>query len=113
MLNEHILVDGSDTVRATPDASANAPGMPTANDLFDRPAAPSPWLPSQPAVEMALAILPVITDALAADVITELATTVVDLREELDAVRTEVSVLLQMMHDSGSEIANFVRASMS
>jgi uncharacterized coiled-coil protein SlyX len=82
----------------------NAIGMPSADEIFDRPMAPSGWLSSQPAVKIALAALPAITDALAADVITELATTVVDLREQLDATRAEVSVLLQMMHASELKI---------
>lgn len=64
-------VDGVETARVVLEAPVDALGMPTADEPFVRPIGASPWLPSQPDVE--IATLPVIADAVATNVITELA----------------------------------------
>jgi hypothetical protein len=76
---------------------------PTTQEIFDCPLAVAPWLPSAPVLDLAVAVLPVITDDTAADLITELTLTIVDQREELRAVRTVLSVALAKLAADGHE----------
>ena len=83
-------------------------GMPTADEIFDRPVPAAPWLPSTSVVSIALTILPLVNDDLVADLITELLMTVVDKSEELDALRSEISVLLHRLHEADREKAHLI-----
>ena len=75
------------------------PSGPSANSAAMKTRAAAPWLPSMPAIDLAIATLPLITDATTSRVVTELAMTVVDQREQLAAVRTTMSIALTKLTD--------------
>jgi hypothetical protein len=72
-------------------------------------AAPPSWLPSTPAIDLAIAGLRVIKDELAAGIIIEMASTIADLREELDAVRAVQSVALALLHEQQALVGHLRR----
>jgi len=82
---------------------------PAATEIFDRQIAPSPWPSSRDALDVAVAALPDIADALTADVVNALALSIVDLREELGAVRMVLSSALAHSQEQHVEILRLQR----
>ena len=91
-------------VPLTDATSADADVIPTAENIFDRPLASAPWLPSRPVLDLALTAIPVVTDDLAASIIVQMAETIVDLREELQSVRSVQAMALGLLHQRHAEV---------
>ena len=60
--------------------------------------APAPWSHSSPLIALAVELLPTIDDGLVVDLIERLALAVIDHNEELTAVRSVLSVALNLLH---------------
>lgn len=76
-----------------------------AEEIFGRPGPPVPWPETQPVLEVAVEMLPMIEDGLTADLVKLLTEALVDLMEELRAVRTTLSSSLELSHAQHHEIA--------
>ena len=78
--------------------------MVTAEEIFGRPVPPVPWPTTRPVLELAIEMLPVVADKLTADLVTLLVEALVDVTEEMSAVRAGLSSSLDLLHAQQSEI---------
>ena len=72
--------------------------MPTADEIFGRPPAPVLWPATRPVLEIAIEVLPMITDDVTTDLIEHLAVLLVDCDEALHVTRELLSGALAMTH---------------
>jgi hypothetical protein len=79
--------------------------MLTADAIFGQRIAPAPWPSARPVLAIAIKLLPRITDEVAIDLIAHLAEAIVDVEDELRAVRTTFSVSLELTHTQQVEIS--------
>ena len=61
--------------------------MPTADEIFGQQFAPPPWLSSRPLLDLAMEVLPLGEDDLAADLLEQLALALIDRDDEVRGVR--------------------------
>jgi hypothetical protein len=98
----------SDQDRALPrnldEDAIDVSGMPTADEIFNRPP-PPPWPSARPVITLLLEALPEVADDIDANIIEQAAITSADLTEELRAVRMVLSETLAQNHDQRREIA--------
>lgn len=84
--------------RSTHNKSIAVSPMVTAAQIFGRRVAPAPWPLSRPLLATANALLPLIADDEVAALVENLTRYIVDLEEELGAVRLVLSEALKMLH---------------
>jgi hypothetical protein len=81
----------------------------TADEIFDRPAAASPWPSWQPLVALVSELLPTIEDLLILDLVECLGLALVERDEEVHAVRAVLSLALAESHIQYEEILRLRR----
>lgn len=88
-------------------------GQITAADVGWRPSSVSPWPPSADAVLLGRDALNHLDDELAIDVVEHLVSTLVDVRDELRAVRAALSETLALLHDEQRETVRLKQRNIS
>ncbi len=81
--------------------------MPSVAEIFGPRLAPAPWPPSRPVLDLAIEVLPIVSDDVAADLLEQMAVTVADQRDELRALRATLSRALAHAHQQHLEILRF------
>jgi small ligand-binding sensory domain FIST len=81
-----------------------AANMPTGDEIFGQWIAPAPWVSSRPALDVAIEALPAIEDDIARDIIAHLGHAIVNVRDELAALRATLSAALTHAHGQHVEI---------
>lgn len=78
--------------------------MPTADEIFGRRPALTPWPSSRAVLALVIEVLPTVEDDLAVDLVSHLALALVDRGDELRAVRAVLSSALALSHAQHAEL---------